>query len=121
MNLLLCTIAGLLVGGFAGQWARGFGRDRTMYLVMGAAGGLAGGILVIVSTSFVHGAMIFSNLGAILGAVVLILLSRYLGGSRESDATLQRTFRMSRSKSARVTGFMPPPAVAYARATKRGL
>jgi uncharacterized membrane protein YeaQ/YmgE (transglycosylase-associated protein family) len=119
MHLLFWVIDGVVVG-WLGRLARGYGRNRTMDLVMGAAGGAAGGFLVIVSPFFIHGGMIFSNLGAILGAVVLIFLSRYVGASREYDKTMvQRTFRINRSKPRRVAGFMPPRAVAYARVGKK--
>jgi uncharacterized membrane protein YeaQ/YmgE (transglycosylase-associated protein family) len=115
MHLLFWMIDGMVVG-WLSQLARGYRRNRIMDVVMGAAGAVAGGFFVIVSPFFVYGAMIFSNLGAILGAVVLIFLSRYLGPSQEFNATtLQRTPHMNRSKPRRVAAFMPPRDVAYAR------
>jgi uncharacterized membrane protein YeaQ/YmgE (transglycosylase-associated protein family) len=117
MNLLSCTIVGLLVGGLAGQWVGAYGRHRTMDLVMGGAGGLAGGILVMVSAFLLRGGMIASELAALLGAVVLIFLSRHLVAA----APAQGIFRMRRGNSARVIGLMRSPAPAYARNTKRGL
>ena len=107
MNLLFCTIAGLVVGSLAANWRLGYERNRTMDLVMGAAGGFTGGILFIVS---IYGAPSFSILGAVLGAILLILVSRYVDGSRESDAIVQR-----------VAGVIPAPAVVYGSSTKRGL
>jgi len=119
MHLLFWMIDGMVVG-WLSQLVWGYRRNRIMDLVMGAAGGVAGGFLVIVSAFFIYGQMIFSNLGAILGAAALVFLSRYVGASREYDATtLQRTFRMNRSKPARVAGLIPPRDVAYARSGKK--
>ena len=88
---------------------------------MGAAGGFAGGALVMVSFSLIHGALIYTSLAAVLGAVVMILVSRYVGTNRESGSTLPRTIRLHRSKLVRVIGLTPAPVVAYVPGTKRSL
>jgi uncharacterized membrane protein YeaQ/YmgE (transglycosylase-associated protein family) len=117
MHLLFWMIEGMVVGGLS-QLVPGYRRNRIMNLVMGAAGGIAGGFFVIAYPLLVHGGMISSDLGAILGAVVMIFLSRYVGATREYDATIvQRTFRMNRSKFPRIGGLLPRE-VAYARSRK---
>jgi uncharacterized membrane protein YeaQ/YmgE (transglycosylase-associated protein family) len=119
MHLLFWMIAGTVVG-WLSQSVRGYRRNRIMDLVMGAAGGVAGGFFVLVSPLVIHGGMIFSDLGAILGAVTMIFLSRYAGASRDYDATIvQKTFRLNRKRFPRLTGFMPRE-VAYARSRKEG-
>ena len=121
MNLLSCTIAGLLIGGLSGFWPQGYERNRTMDLVMGAAGGFVGASLAILSVSSVRGVMIFAGAGALLGAALLIMASRYFGGSHESDAAAQRSFRPIRTKSALIVPFSVAPVVAYPRSPKRDL
>jgi uncharacterized membrane protein YeaQ/YmgE (transglycosylase-associated protein family) len=117
MHLLFWMIDGMVVG-WLSQSVQRYRRNRIMDLVMGVAGGIAGGFFVIVAPFFADGEMIFSNFGAVLGAVVLIFLSRYIGASREFDVTMvQKTLRMNRSKFPRVPGPMPQD-VAYARSRK---
>lgn len=119
MHLLFWMIGGIVVG-WLSQSVRGYRGNRIMNLVMGAAGGVAGGFFVIASPLLIHGRMTFSDLGAIMGAVIMIFLSRYVGASREYDATMvQRTSRMTRSKFLQVTGLIPQK-VAYARSWKEG-
>jgi uncharacterized membrane protein YeaQ/YmgE (transglycosylase-associated protein family) len=121
VHLFFWVIDGIAVG-WLSQLTRYYRRNRITDFVMGVAGAVAGGFLVFVSPFFLHGEMIFSNLGAILGATVLIFLSRYCGASRDYEATtLQRTFRMNRSKLRRVAGFMPPRRVGYVRSGKEVL
>jgi uncharacterized membrane protein YeaQ/YmgE (transglycosylase-associated protein family) len=120
MHLLFWVIDGMVIG-WLSQSVQPDGRNRIMDLVMGGSGGLVGGFFVVVSPFFVYGQMIFSNLGAVLGAVVLISLSRYIGASREYDVTMvQKTLRMNRSKSPRVPGLMPQN-VDYTRSRKEML
>ena len=120
MHSLFWMIDGIVVG-WLSQLVRGNRRNRVMNLVMGAAGGVAGGFFVFVSPFAVYGGMTFSDLGAILGAVALIFLSRYIGASGEYHGTIvQRTFRMNRSQFPRVAGLMPQPAV-YARSRREVL
>ena len=115
MHLLFWLIEGMAVG-WLSQFSRRYRRNRVMALVMGTAGAVAGGLLVVVSSSFAPGEIIFSNLGAVLGAAVLIFLFRYVGATREYDAIiLPRTFRMNRSSSPHVARFAPLRRVAYAR------
>jgi uncharacterized membrane protein YeaQ/YmgE (transglycosylase-associated protein family) len=87
MSLLFWIMEGLVAGWLTGKIMSSEGRDRVMNLVMGAAGALAGGFLVSVAPFLVQGRMIFTNLAAILGAVILTVFSRYIGGSREYGST----------------------------------
>jgi uncharacterized membrane protein YeaQ/YmgE (transglycosylase-associated protein family) len=120
MHALYWMIDGIVVG-WLSQLVPGSRRNRVVNLVMGAAGGVAGGFLLIVSPFFVYSGMAYSDLGAILGAVALTFLSRYVGASRDYDATIvQRTFRMNRSRFPRVHGLVPQP-VAYARSRREVL
>jgi len=120
MHLFFWMIDGMVVG-WLSQSVQRNRRNRIMDLVMGGAGGIVGGFFVIAAPFFAYGEMIFSNLGAVLGAVVLIFLSRYIGASREYDVTIvQKTLRMNRSKFPRIPGLMPQD-VAYARSRKEVL
>jgi len=120
MHLLFWMIDGMVVG-WLSQSVRRYRRNPIMDLVMGGAGGIVGGFFVIVAPFFAHGSeMIVSNLGAVLGAVVLIFLSRYVGASREYDVTIvHKTLRMNRSKFPRVPGLVPQNV--YARSRKEML
>jgi uncharacterized membrane protein YeaQ/YmgE (transglycosylase-associated protein family) len=119
MHLLFGVIDGMVIG-WLSQSVQRYRRNRIMDLVMGIAGGVVGGFFAIVAPFFARG-MIFSNLGAVLGAVVLISLSRYIGASREYDATMvQKTLRLNRSKFPRVSGLVPQD-LAYARSRKEVL
>jgi uncharacterized membrane protein YeaQ/YmgE (transglycosylase-associated protein family) len=53
-----------------------------MDTIMGVAGGLGGGFLANVAGLPVQGKMIYTNLAAILGAVILTGLSRVVTGRR---------------------------------------
>jgi len=120
MHLLFWMIGGIAVG-WLSQRVQGYKQNRTMNLVMGAAGGGAGGLFVVVSPLFAYGGMIFADLGAVVGAVVLIFLSRHVGASRQYDATMVRkNFRTNRQNSPRVPGLMQPE-VAYARIRKENM
>ena len=119
MHLLFWMIDGMVVG-WLSQSVRHYRRNRIMDLAMGVSGGIVGGFFVLVSPFFPYGDMIFSNLGAVLGAVVLISLSRYVGASREYDVTIvHKTLRMNRSKFPRVPGLVPQNV--YARSRKEML
>lgn len=87
MPLLLWMMEGLVAGWLTGKIMEGEGRDRVMNLVMGVAGAVAGGFLVNVAPFLVQGRMIFTNLAAVLGAVILTVFFRYVGGSREYGST----------------------------------
>ena len=101
MQLLLWIMDGLVVGWLTGKTMASKGRNLVMDIVMGAAGAVAGGFFVTVAPVLVQGKMIYANLGAILGAITLTVLSRYSRGGGEYGSTLQRTYYM---KPARARG-----------------
>jgi uncharacterized membrane protein YeaQ/YmgE (transglycosylase-associated protein family) len=83
MPLLLWIIEGLFAGWLMGKIMASEGRDRVMNIVMGGGGGVAGGLIISVAPILVSGKMIYTNLAATSGAMLLVFLSRYIGGSRE--------------------------------------
>ena len=78
-----------------------------------------GFFFVAVSGFFAGDKLIFSNVGGILGAVILVLLVRRVYSSSNFDATFRGIFRMNRATSVPGAGFTPPRAIAYARSAKR--
>lgn len=86
MMFLLWIVEGVVASWLAGKVMSSEGRDHVMDTVMGAAGGLAGGFLLS-AAGLVQGKMIYTSLTAILGAVILTVLSRHVGGSREYGST----------------------------------
>lgn len=87
MSLLSWIMDGVAAGWLMGKIMSSEGRDWVMDLVMGVAGAVAGGFLLSATHLVVQGKMIYANLAAIVGAVVLTLLSRYGGGRREYGST----------------------------------
>jgi len=87
MVVLLWILDGLVAGWLTGKILAGEGRDLVMDIVMGMAGGIGGGFIVAALSSLVHGKMIYTNLGAIFGAVILTSVSRYFSGRREYGST----------------------------------
>jgi len=87
MNILLWVIVGLAAGWATGKVMAGEGRDFVMDMVMGVAGALAGGFLFSATHLLVRGVMIYTNLAALFGAVILASLSRSLIGRREYGST----------------------------------
>ena len=83
MVVLLWILDGLVAGWLTGKLLAGEGRDLVMDIVMGVAGGIGGGLVVAALSSLVHGKMIYTNLGAIFGAVIMTALPRYCSGRRE--------------------------------------
>lgn len=82
MRLLFWMIDGLAVGLAVATFVRKTHRNSAMYLMMGLAGAVAGGFLVTVSPFFIFGKIVFANLGALLGAAFLALVSQYFSGAR---------------------------------------
>ena len=121
MQLLFWTIDGLFVGWVVANLLRKTRLNSTMYLMMGLAGALAGGFLVTVSPFFVFGKIIFANLGALLGAAFLALLSQYLGGSRERYLAARGLPHSQPPISRRVGGFTPRQAMPNARSGGRSV
>jgi len=87
MLLFLWIVDGVAAGYLTGKIMSSEGRDWVMDIVMGLAGGVAGGFLFSAMHVLVEGKMIFTNLAAMSGAVLLTALSRYVSGRREYGAT----------------------------------
>lgn len=87
MSLLFWIVDGLAAGWLTGKIMSSEGRDRIMDLVMGVAGAVAVGFLLSVTPFLVQGKMIYTNLAAFLGAVILCFLSRYFNGRQEYGST----------------------------------
>lgn len=87
MPLLFWVIEGLVAGWLMGKIMGSEGRDRVMSIIMGVGGAVAGGLLISVAPVLVSGKMIYTNLAAIAGGMLLAFLSRYIGGSREYGRT----------------------------------
>ena len=87
MPLLFWVIEGLVAGWLMGKIMASEGRDRVMNIVMGVGGAVGGGLIINVTPILVHGKMIYTNLAAISGGMLLAFLSRYIGGSREYGRT----------------------------------
>jgi uncharacterized membrane protein YeaQ/YmgE (transglycosylase-associated protein family) len=80
-------MGGAVVGWLTGTVMASEGRDYVMDIVMGIAGAVGGAFLFSAARILVQGNMIYTSLAAIVGAVILTGLTRYLGGRREYGAT----------------------------------
>ena len=87
MSLLFWIMDGVVAGWLMGKIMSSEGRDWVMDIVMGVAGAAAGGFLSSAALGLVQGKMIYTNLAAISGAVILTVISRYAGGRREYGST----------------------------------
>jgi uncharacterized membrane protein YeaQ/YmgE (transglycosylase-associated protein family) len=87
MHALLWVIDGLVVGLLMGKFMSSEGRDWVMDIVMGLAGAVAGGFLLSAALGLIQGKMIYTNLAAVSGAVLLTIISRHVGGRREYGST----------------------------------
>jgi uncharacterized membrane protein YeaQ/YmgE (transglycosylase-associated protein family) len=83
MSVLFWIVDGLVAGWLTGKIMSSEGRDRIMDLVMGVAGAVAVGFLFSVTPFLVQGKMIYTNLAAFLGAIILRIVSRYFNGKPE--------------------------------------
>lgn len=86
MSLPFWFLEGVAAGWLMGKIMGSEGRDRVMNIVMGVGGAVGGG-LIINAAHLVQGKMIFTNMAAISGGMLLAFLSRYIGGSREYGRT----------------------------------
>jgi uncharacterized membrane protein YeaQ/YmgE (transglycosylase-associated protein family) len=88
MVLLSWIVMGAIAGWLSGQVMKGRGSSLRSDIVVGVAGGLIGGFLVVLVfqvPNAVNGLNLTSTLVAFLGAVVLIIVVRmFQGRSRES-------------------------------------
>jgi uncharacterized membrane protein YeaQ/YmgE (transglycosylase-associated protein family) len=85
MSILAWIVVGLIAGWLAGRVMRGSGYGLIGDIIVGVVGGLLGGWI---ATSLLHlgvevnGINIESILVAFVGAVILLVLMRALGGGR---------------------------------------
>jgi uncharacterized membrane protein YeaQ/YmgE (transglycosylase-associated protein family) len=87
MLLLFWIMDGLAASWLAGQLMSREARNQFMEIAMGIAGGVTGGLLLSSARFTVQGRMVYTNLAAILGAVILTVLSHYVGARREYGTT----------------------------------
>ncbi len=87
MLLLYWVVGGAAAGWLMGKIMSSEGRDYVMDIVMGVAGAIGGGFLFSTMHLLVQDKMVYTGLAAIMGAVVLTMLARYMGGRREFGAT----------------------------------
>ena len=87
MGILSWIVVGLIAGWLAGMVMRGGGYGLLGDIIVGVVGGLLGGWI---ATSFLHigagmnGINLESILVAFVGAIILLILLRILGGGRRS-------------------------------------
>lgn len=89
MLLLFWIMDGVAAGWMSCKLLWSEARGRVMDIATGIAGALAGGILFSATHLLVRGMMIYTNLAAVMAAVIVTLLSRYGGDRREYGATGQ--------------------------------
>lgn len=102
MQIFVWAVCGLAAGWFTGRISLSMGRDQLINLLLGVAGGASGGFLLDAVVFNMAGSMIYTSLAAILGATLLVLLSRYLRMSREWASTLTNAIFYMRPARVRV-------------------
>jgi len=87
MSIIGWIVLGLIAGWLAGQFMRGGGYGIIGDIVLGILGAIVGGWLtgVLLGRDIVNGFNIESLIVAVLGAVVLIAISRLFTGRRASN------------------------------------
>jgi len=85
--LLFWIAGGAFLGWVTGKLMSSERRDQVMDVVMGVAGAVEGALLFSASDILVQGKMIHTMLAAIVGAVILTLLARSVGGRLEYGST----------------------------------
>jgi uncharacterized membrane protein YeaQ/YmgE (transglycosylase-associated protein family) len=87
MSILGWIVLGLVAGWLAGQFMRGGGYGIIGDIVLGILGALVGGWLTsaLLGRDMVNGFNIESLIVAVIGAIVLIAISRLFTGRRASN------------------------------------
>jgi len=80
MYLLLWILVGLVVGRLAGKSLEGNGHGRSMDLVMGASGAVAGGLAIRAAGFTGNGGTAFATFVAICCAAVLTIIAALANG-----------------------------------------
>ena len=88
MSIIGWIVLGLLAGWIAGMVMRGGGYGLLGDIVLGILGAIIGGWItgILTGTDLVNGFNLISLIVAVLGAVVLIAISRAFTGSRRPSA-----------------------------------
>jgi len=86
MQLFSWVLDGLAAGWLTGKLMASEGRDQVLDAVMGVAGGVGVGFLFS-AAHLVQGKMIYANVAAVLGAAMMVVLSRILRRRREYGST----------------------------------
>lgn len=83
MDLLVWIVVGLIAGWLAGQLMKGSGYGLIGDLVLGLVGAVLGGWLVgLIAPAAEPSGLVGSIIVATIGAVLLIVIARALGGRR---------------------------------------
>jgi uncharacterized membrane protein YeaQ/YmgE (transglycosylase-associated protein family) len=87
MSIIGWIVLGLIAGWLAGQFMRGGGYGIVGDIVLGILGALVGGWITsaLLGRDMVNGFNIESLIVAVLGAIVLIAISRLFTGRRVGD------------------------------------
>ena len=87
MSIIAWIVLGLIAGWLAGQFMRGGGYGMVGDIVLGILGAIVGGWLtgLILGRDMMTGFNIESLIVAVIGAVVLIAISRLFTGRRATD------------------------------------
>lgn len=82
MNLLTWILVGSLIGWGTGRLLKGEGYGPLMDIFMGAAGGVAGALLMRSLGLSGFGAFALTSLSVIVSAAILTFLAAYVNGRR---------------------------------------
>ena len=87
MSIIAWIVLGLIAGWLAGMIMRGSGYGLIGDMVLGILGAIVGGWLTgaVLGRDMVNGFNIESLIVAVIGAVVLVAISRLFTGRRASD------------------------------------
>ena len=87
MSIVGWIVLGLIAGWLAGQFMRGGGYGVVGDIVLGILGALVGGWLTsaLLGRDMVNGFNIESLIVSVIGAIILIAISRLFTGRRASD------------------------------------
>ena len=87
MELFFWVVMGVVAGWIARMGMLSQGRDRILDIVLGIVGAIGGGFLLTAAHPSAEGRMIYTSLAAILGAISLTVLSRYLTAKLAYDSS----------------------------------
>lgn len=82
MNLITWILVGTLIGWGTGQLLKGDGYGPLMDILMGGAGGVAGGLLMRSLGLSGFGGFALTSLSVVVSAAILTFLAAYVNGRR---------------------------------------